>query len=184
MKNAWKRWDFSGSGLQTLNLELTRRLLRTRTAYSLWVGFPLGLHAFYLHKQGRGFAYIGASALLVGVMLALPWPYAAALGGLMLALALLDLVTLDAQLNTYNKALRIALSLRKDRAPPKGYQGRYTDQDSDLEGYLALKDQEQAGHSTKPHSPAPSQKGKSFQEQEAALRDFTARRNKLNNPRS
>lgn len=184
MTNAWKQWDFSGLGLQTLNLELSKQLRRRPVAYGLWAGFPLGLHAFYLRERRRGFAYLAASAFVATIALALPWPFAALLGGVLLVAALWDLATLDGRLTAYNKAVRIALSLRKETAPPQGFRGRYTDEDTDISDYLALKNREQAGHSTRSTIPASRTQSKSFQEQEAALRELMQREKQIKNRRS
>ncbi len=178
MKNAWKRWDFEGFGLQSLNLALSRRLKRRPTAYGLWLGFPLGLHALYLGERRRAAAYCAASLLLAVLAATVPWPYAAGLGGLMLIAALSDLATLEARLTRINKALRMASFLRPNATPPAGYRGRYVDTDTDLDDYLALKERERAGHPAKTEGPAAPTRGKtaSFQEQEAALRAHIARK--------
>ncbi|MHB8254848.1 MAG: TM2 domain-containing protein [Acidiferrobacter sp.] len=184
MTNAWKQWDFSGSGLQTLNLELTKRLRQRRLAYGLWLLFPLGLHAFYLHERRIGLAYLAATALLIALWLMAPWPYSTGLSALFVGGALIDVVTLEGRLVAYNKALRIALSLRPETQPPPGFQGRYTDKDVDISDYLAIKNQEQAGHPVR-NAPSPgTAKGKSFQEQEAALREFAERQKRSKNHRS
>ncbi len=184
MTNAWKQWDFAGAGLQTVNLELTKRLRKRPLIYGLWVLFPLGLHAFYLRERGRGLLYL-AGSLVLGASAALaPWPYVAGLGAIMVIAALIDVATLDRRLTAYNKALRVALLLSPKATPPPGYQGRYTDEDRDISEYLAIKDQEQAGHSLKSQPPPNKKRGKSFQEQEAALREFAERQKRAKNPRS
>lgn len=184
MSHAWKQWDFAGSGLQTVNLELTKRLRQRPFAYGLWVLFPLGLHAFYLRERGLGFLYLAASAVLIALTALAPWPYAAGLGAAMAVGALLDVASLDRRLTAYNKALRVALLLSPKATPPPGYRGRYTDEDRDISDYLAIKDQEQAGHSLKAPPPEAPKRGQSFQEQEAALREFAERQKRVKNPRS
>ncbi len=184
MSNAWKQWDFSGAGLQSLNLELTKRLRRPPVAFGLWIGFALGLHAFYLNERMRGSGYLAATLALAAVGLLAPWPVTAGLGALYLAAALADLATLERRLTAYNKALRLNLSLRKEGAPPPGFRGRYTDQDADIDEYAAIKEQERAGHTTEPAPDGPRTAARSFQEQEAALRAYAERRKSLKTPRS
>ena len=122
--------------------------------------------------------------LLILLWLGAPWPYAAALGGLLVAAGFADLASLDRRLTAYNKALRMALLLRSKTAPPPGYRGRYKQDDGDINDYLAIKDQEQAGHLAKSTLTAESKKGTSFQEQEAALRELTERQKGSKSPRS
>ncbi|WP_297364053.1 hypothetical protein [Acidiferrobacter sp.] len=185
MSNAWKQWDFSGAGLQSLNLELTKRLRKPRVAFGLWVGFALGLHAFYLHERPRAFGYLTTSLTLTVVALRGPWPVTAGLGVLYLAVALADLATLERRLTAYNKALRLHLSLRKGATPPPGFRGHYTDHDADIHDYVAVKEQERAGHSAK-STPAARSVGasQSFQQQEAALRAHAKDRKSVKTPRS
>ena len=184
MTNAWKQWDFAGSGLQSINLELTKRLRQRPLAYGLWVLFPLGLHAFYLRERGLGLLYLATSAVLIALTALAPWPYAAGLSAIMITGALIDAATLDRRLTAYNKALRAALLLSPKAAPPPGYRGRYTDEDRDISDYVAIKDQEQAGHSLKTLPTLNTKRGKSFQEQEAALREYAERQKRAKNPRS
>ncbi len=186
MTNAWKQWDFSGAGLQSLNLELTRRLRKPAVAFGLWAGFALGLHAFYLHERPRGLAYLAASLAFGVLALLAPWQASAGFGALYLAVAVADLATLERRLTAYNKAMRLDLSLRKGTTPPPGFRGRYTDQDVDIRDYVAVKERERAGHMTEPGPAAPGHgtQSKSFQEQEAALQAYAKRRKSLKNPRS
>ncbi|HUW98325.1 MAG TPA: hypothetical protein VMV40_05700 [Acidiferrobacter sp.] len=184
MTNAWKQWDFSGAGLQTLNLELTKRLRKQPLAYGLWVLFPLGLHAFYLRERYLGWVYLATTALLIGLTISTPWPYPTTLAAAMVAAALVDVATLGRRLTAYNKALRIALLLQRDTQPPPGYRGRYADEDTDIRDYLAVKDQEQAGHSVRTAPPADRVKTASFNQQEAALRALMAREKRPKSPRS
>lgn len=185
MTNAWKQWDFSGAGLQSLNLELTKRLRKPAVAYGLWMGFPLGLHAFYLHERPRALAYLAASLALVVLTLLAPWQAPVGFATLYLAVAVADLATLERRLTAYNKATRLELSLRKGTAPPPGFRGRYTDQNTDIHDYVAVKERERAGHTAEPAVAEPGGRGaKSFQEQEAALRAYAKRRKSLKNPRS
>ncbi len=186
MTNAWKQWDFSGGGLQSLNLELSKRLRKRAVAYSLWIGFALGLHAFYLHERRRGLSYLAASLALGVLAFLAPWPASAGFGALYLAAAVADLATLERRLTAYNKALRLNLSLHKGNTPPTGFHGRYTDQDVDIRDYMTVKERERAGHATETTPPDPNRgpRSKSFQQQEAALRAYTERRKSLKNPRS
>ncbi|MDA8390342.1 MAG: TM2 domain-containing protein [Gammaproteobacteria bacterium] len=182
MKRAWSHWNFEGQGLQTLNLELTRRLKRPRRAQVLWLLFPLGLHAFYLGERRRAAAYLAATAVLIALLLSAPvagiaWGAAYALA------ALFDAFTIDGRVVAMNKKLRIALSFAPGRRPPQGYQGRYTHADDDLGDYLHAKEQEQAGHTAK-RAPPMRTPGRSFAEQEALLRAQLAARRGPKNPRA
>ncbi len=181
MKRAWRQWDFEGQGLQTLNLELTRRLRQTRRAWLLWLLFPCGLHAFYLGERRRAMAYVAATGAFVAVLVAAPFTidvvYAACYG----SLALFDALTLERRVLALNKKLRITLSLGSGRKPPQGYEGRYTDGGDELGAYLRAKEGEQAGHTARQSAPLRNP-GRSFAEQEALLREQMARRPK--NPRS
>ncbi len=184
MTNTWKQWDFAGAGLQTVNLELTKRLRKRPLAYGLWVLFPLGLHAFYLRERGLGLLYLAGSTVFGASAALAPWPYATGLGAIMAVAALVDAATLERRLTAYNKALRVALLLSPKATPPPGYRGRYTDGDRDISEYLAIKDQEQAGHSLKTQPSLDKKRGKSFQEQEAALREYAEHQKRAKNPRS
>lgn len=185
MKKAWTQWNFEGRGLQSLNLELHRRLRHVATAYSLWCLFPLGLHALYLGERRRAAAAVAGSGALVMIILRAPRGAMIAAIVLYLAFALYDLGTLDRRVNAYNKALRIRLTMGAQNSTPPGYRGRYTDDDTDLADYLRVKDQERGGHPSGPATdPAPSTPGRSFRDQEAALRAHIARHPKPKTPRS
>lgn len=114
MSDAWKRFDLSGGGLQEANLRLAAALRRRRTAYLLWLAFPLGAHRAYLHERAGAWGYRLASAVALGLLLV----DARAAGGValaMLAVALVDLVRLDARLTRLNKAIRMQVYLRREK---------------------------------------------------------------------
>ncbi|MHB1566258.1 MAG: TM2 domain-containing protein [Acidiferrobacter sp.] len=185
MKKAWTQWNFEGHGLQSLNLELHRRLRHVATAYGLWFLFPLGLHALYLGERRRVAAAVAASVALVMIILWAPRGAMIAAIGLYLAFALYDLGTLDRRVIAYNKALRIRLTMGAPSTAPVGYRGRYSDDDVDLADYLRIKDQERGGHPSQPTTdPTPSTPGRSFRDQEAALRAHIARHRPPKTPRS
>ncbi|MGA7985356.1 MAG: hypothetical protein WCA01_09295 [Burkholderiales bacterium] len=112
MSDAWKRFDLSGGGLQQANLRLAAALRRRRTAYLLWLAFPLGAHRAYLHDRVGAWAYRLASAAALGLLL-LDARAAAAVALLILAAALYDLARLDAHLTRLNKSIRMQVYLRR-----------------------------------------------------------------------
>ena len=69
MSDAWKRLDLSGGGLQEANLRLAAALRRRRTAYLLWLAFPLGAHRAYLHDRAGAWAFRLGSAAALGLLL-------------------------------------------------------------------------------------------------------------------
>jgi len=95
VSDAWKRLDLSGGGLQEANLRLAAALRRRRTAYLLWLAFPLGAH------RALGLLLVDARA-------------AGAVALAMLAVALVDLVRLEARLTRLNKAIRMQIYLRRE----------------------------------------------------------------------
>jgi hypothetical protein len=113
VSDAWKRIDLSGGGLQEANLRLAASLRRRRTAYLLWLAFPLGAHRAYLHDRAGAWAFRLGSAAALGL---LPLDRrAAALAALaLLAAALYDLVRMDARVTRLNKAIRMQIYLRRD----------------------------------------------------------------------
>lgn len=113
MSDAWKRLDLSGGGLQEANLRLAAALRRRRTAYLLWLAFPLGAHCAYLHDRAGAWAYRLASAATLGLL----WVDVRAAAGaalLVLAAALVDLARLDARLTKLNKTIRMQVYLRRE----------------------------------------------------------------------
>lgn len=112
MSDTWKNLDLSGGGLQQTNLRLAAALRRRRTAYLLWLAFPLGAHRAYLHDRVGAWAYRMASAAALGLL----WVdarAAAAVALLIVAVALVDLVRLDSRLTRLNKTIRIQVYLRR-----------------------------------------------------------------------
>ncbi len=113
MSDAWKRFDLSGGGLQQANLRLAAALRRRRTAYLLWLAFPLGAHRAYLRDRAGAWAYRLASAAALGLLLV--DARAAGIAALaLLAAALYDLARLDARITRLNKAIRMQVYLRRE----------------------------------------------------------------------
>lgn len=112
MSDAWKRLDLAGGGLQEANLRLAAALRRRRTAYLLWLAFPLGAHRAYLHERAGAWAYRLASAAALG-LLWIDARAAAAVALLVLAVALYDLARLDSRLTKLNKTIRMQVYLRR-----------------------------------------------------------------------
>lgn len=112
MSDAWKRLDLAGGGLQQANLRLAATLRRRRTAYLLWLAFPLGAHRAYLHDRAGSWAYRLASAAAFGLL----WFDARAAAAVALvigAFALYDLARLESRLTRLNKTLRMQVYLRR-----------------------------------------------------------------------
>lgn len=186
MKKAWQKLPLDGGGLQAVNAVLTQNMRSRTLAYLAWIGFPAGLHRWYLHEFVGALVYIGLSLLFLIAVFAAP-PYVWLLPAIaMTGFALFDLYWIDGRVVAYNKALRIQLFLRKGQQTPTDYQGRYTDstpddQESEIRAYSREKEQERAGHRNSP-SPArsqadqPSKRAPSFNEQEAMLRELHRRK--------
>ncbi len=177
MSKAWTQLNLDGGGLQSMNARLTQQMKRPRIAYLLCLGFPLGLHRFYLDEPvgGWGFVVLSLVALVLSVAVGPTW--ALAPGILQLAWWVFDLFWIDRRVVTYNKALRKRHFLRPGVSPPEHYKGRYTDE-TDLDDYLREKESERAGHP--PVTPeaddrhqAPDRHVPSFSEQEAMLRELS-----------
>jgi len=126
VSEAWKRIDLGGEGLQQANLRLARALRRPRTAYLLWLAFPLGAHRAYLRELRGAWAYRAASLVAI-VLLALDWRAGAALGGILVAAALADLYWIGRRVTALNKELRMQAYLRPVAGAPPGFRGRFTD---------------------------------------------------------
>lgn len=177
MHEAWKKLDLEGEGLQTLNVRYNRAMRRTSTAFPLMLGFPLGLHRWYLREPVGAIAYplLCLSALWSG------WRFGViagiSVGAVVLAFLVFDLFWVPRHCVAFNKALRMRQFLQPGQAPPPGYRGRYVDEG--LEDYLQIKAGERAGHqpmsgnaSTPAESSASASTPPSFNEQEAMLREL------------
>lgn len=178
----WKKIDLAGSGLQALNLYLTRRLKKRDTAYLLWPLFPLGAHRFYLEERRGAAAYLCATLLALLLWTILRTPLAVVPLLLALGLALYDLVWIDRRVTVCNKHTRMELYLNMGAAPPAGYRGRYAD-DGYLDGYIRIKESEQTGvQPVRPPAPASQQDTHvpSLAEQEAMLRELAKTKRKRN----
>jgi len=113
VSDAWKRLNLSGGGLQEANLRLAASLRRRRTAYLLWLAFPLGAHRAYLHDRIGAWGFRLGSAAALGLL----WVDARAAGVVALvtlAVALFDLFRLDARLTRLNKTIRMQVYLRRE----------------------------------------------------------------------
>lgn len=128
MTATWKRIDLGGGGLQAANAMLARVLRRRRTAYLLWLGFPLGAHRAYLHSPAAAWLYRALSGATLAA-LAFDARVAAALGILLAACALADLVWIERRVVALNKRLRVQAYLRPVPGAPPGFRGRFTDAD-------------------------------------------------------
>ena len=186
MPEAWEKLDLHGAGLQSLQIRLRKLQKKPLWTYLSWLGFPLGLHRFYLHRR-LAWLFPAASAIVLALALLAPW-YVALVPGLVLALAaLLDLWRLSAWLGEYNKEMRKkAWFTQNAPAAPKDYRGRADtvedtpDYQSELEGYRRVKESERAGHpaAAEPQrkSFAPGQRRLSFAEQEKLLAELTKKK--------
>ncbi len=179
---AWKKIDLEGAGLQTLNLYLSRRMKKRRTAYLLWLLFPLGAHRFYLEERLGATAYLGTT--LLALLLWAVLDTLLAVGPLLLAFgfALYDLIWIDRRVTAFNKRTRMELYLTTGAAPPAGYRGRYVD-DGYLDDYIRIKESEKAGvQPVRPPAPVAQQNRRvpSLAEQEAMLRELAKAKQKRN----
>ena len=126
MSEAWKRLDLGGEGLQQANLRLAAALRRPRTAYLLWLAFPLGAHRAYLRERRGAWAYRLAS-LAALALLVFDWRAAAIAGASIVVAALYDLHWIGGRVTALNKQLRIDAYLRPVAGAPPGFRGRFTD---------------------------------------------------------
>ena len=113
MSDAWKRLDLSGGGLQQANLRLAASLRRRRTAYLLWLAFPFGAHRAYLHDRIGAWGFrLGSAAALALLLVDLRAAAVVALA--VVAVALYDLVRMDARITRLNKAIRMQVYLGRE----------------------------------------------------------------------
>jgi len=173
MARAWEKLDLEGSGLQSANRRLVRRLKRRITAYFLWVLFPVGGHRIYLEDVPRALIYTGLSAATVVLYWAFAHWFALAPAVIAVAWALCDLVWIDRRITRLNKHIRMGEYLRPGSTPPPGFRGRYTD-DLDLAEYTRGKERERGGHpAAAAAATAAGKRAPSFAEQERMLRELT-----------
>lgn len=179
MSETWKKIDLEGGGVHAVNLEFVRRQKKLRSAYWLWLLFPLGGHRIYLESKRASTLFAAATTLgfilIVTLGAAGAWIWLAET-----AVALWDLRWIAPRVTQLNKELRMALYLQNATAPPKGYCGRYDDtSEHALPEYTALKEGEMPGVGTAPGTAAePKRRHPSFNEQEAMLRDLATIKNK------
>lgn len=181
MSKAWEKIDLEGAGLQAVNQQLVRRLKRRRSAYLLWLLFPLGAHRVYLESRPGSLVYAALTAFaLVAWIAPVDWRWALLPVTAALGFALYDLFWIDRRVVEINKQLRMAAYLGGGAAPPAGYRGRYTDDDaarSGLDEYVREKEQERGGHQpVDGRAAGPGKKAPSFAEQEAMLRELAKRK--------
>jgi hypothetical protein len=105
--------DLSGGGLQEANLRLAAALRRRRTAYLLWLAFPLGAHRAYLHDRSGAWGFRLGSAAALGLLL-IDLRAAAAAAAAVVAVALYDLARMDARVTRLNKGIRMQVYLRRE----------------------------------------------------------------------
>ncbi|MHB1176212.1 MAG: hypothetical protein ACYCZJ_13915 [Sulfuriferula sp.] len=171
MSEAWKHLDLEGEGLQSANLRLVQLMKRRPKAYALLALFPLGLHRSYL-EEVRG-AWIYRIASIVALI---TWWFGANWAALLIIVLLVgfaayDIRWIEDRVATLNKALRIQIyKSKRSTAAPKGFRGRYTD--DDLDDYLKVKEQERGGHVLPGTDSALNNRSRapSFAEQEAMLK--------------
>ena len=113
MSDAWKRLDLSGGGLQEANLRLAASLRRRRTAYLMWLAFPLGAHRAYLRDRVGAWGFRLGSAAALGLLL-VDLRAAAAVALAVVAVALYDLARIESRLTRLNKAIRMQVYLRRE----------------------------------------------------------------------
>ena len=183
MSEAWKKMDLEGGGLQSLQIRLLRSQRKLPTAYASWLLFPLGIHRIYL-KQHWFWLYPLATLTAIGLL----WSGLTLVGGVILGLmsaaAIHDLLRIPDWVSFTNKELRKSLWLSKEAPPPPtDFKGRYSDYDSELEGYVKVKEQERAGHPAARTQPQGAEKGygagkraPSFAEQERLLAELAKSR--------
>lgn len=181
MSDAWKKLNLEAAGLQALNLQLAQTLRKRRTAYLLWLLFPLGAHRTYLSERWGSLAYVALTALALIMGIALGPGYALAPATAEILLALSDLVWIDRRVNRVNKELRMRLYLGAKADPPPGYRGRYSaaESQSTIAEYVRIKEREKGGHAAgdaTPPTDGASNRIPSFHEQERMLRELAKSR--------
>jgi len=171
MSDAWKHLDLEGEGLQSANLRLVQLMKRRSKSYGLLALFPLGLHRAYLEDVRGAWVYrIASIAALMTWWFGPGWA-ALVIVVLVAGFAVYDIRWIDDRVATLNKALRMQVyKSRSSAAAPKGFRGRYTD--DDLDDYLKVKEQERGGHVLPGKDPALNSRSRapSFAEQEAMLK--------------
>jgi len=155
MNTKWRELDLGGEGLQAANLRLARLLRRRATAWGLLLLFPTGAHCWYLREPLAGSAYLVLTVLAGAIWLAAGPAYAWSGLAVMALLLVRDALTLENRIVACNKKLRTAIYLSQGAAAPPGFRGRHT----------ALDDA------------ARVRRMPTFAEQEALLREITARKN-------
>ena len=128
MSEAWKRIDLGGEGLQEANLQLARTLRRRRTAYVLWLAFPLGAHRAYLREPVGAWLYRALTCAGLALVFVDP-RWGAACGALLAGYALFDLFWIERRVAALNKRLRMQAYLRPGPGAPAGFAGRFRDAD-------------------------------------------------------
>lgn len=172
---AWKKLDLQGQGLQNANRQLAALLKSRKTAYTLLLFFPAGLHRSYLEDRRTAWFY-RLLAVATIALFALGYRHAALLALLpMFGLALYDIRWIEGRISRLNKAIRMKVYLGQGHTAPRGFKGRYAD--DGLEQYLAQKEGERGGHApvqpvTDTDTDRPA-RAPSFAEQEAMLRELS-----------
>jgi hypothetical protein len=180
MSEEWKKMDLGNGGLQSVNLELTRKQKSRAKAAVLWAFFPLGLHRLYLNSSTGMIGYWILTALATTLTSASPSVSMLAWAGLVIY-ALYDLYWIDRRVTHINKQLRLQAFLQSDQKPPADYRGRYVDDDAQLDSYIQDKEKEKAGHQpvdSKRRSHGSSQRILSFTEQEKLLKEMQKQKDK------
>jgi hypothetical protein len=126
MRDAWKRIDLEGGGLQAANRRLAGALRSRRTAYLLWLACLVGAHRFYLRAPAGGAAWCVASVATGALYRLAPWAGIGAAAAL-LAWAIVDLWWIDRRVTRLNKALRMQAYLGAGPGAPPDFRGRFVD---------------------------------------------------------
>ena len=129
MKKTWQEHDLEGSGLQSINLNYLKYKKDTQKAYLLTAIFPLGIHQFYLGQAKKGSLYIILTLLLLAFANVSPF-ISAIIGFIEVMMMFKDIKGMEETVSTYNKELKMKLSLQQDQKTPEDFKGKYTDNDN------------------------------------------------------
>ncbi|MDH5258480.1 MAG: TM2 domain-containing protein [Gammaproteobacteria bacterium] len=169
MSEYWKTQDLEGNGLQTINQQYARLRRDIKTAYFLCVLFPFGAHQFYLKRARRGIIFLSLS-IATAIIYNISSPIAGVFFLAEIIILIVDIKNMDGEIISFNKNLKMSLSLQGNMAPPKDFKGRYNEE-TPIDDYVKIKQNEITAFETKK-----SHSGKSriysFAEQEALLKEI------------
>lgn len=172
MSDAWKKLDLDGQGLQTVNLIMAKQQRHHKTAYLLWLLFPIGAHRVYLKSSALGLVYTALTAL--GIIFSISDSAGLPFFALEVAFALFDLWWIDKRVLDLNKSLRMHLLMQKGMQTPEDYRGRYVDETHLVDEYSNLKASEKVSDKRAFSQPTelPGKHIPSFAEQEKLLNEL------------